>query len=63
MILSLSYGIDLDVCKMVLLLFADDLVMFAETKIELQRKLNRLYGYCQQWHLKVNIAKNEYHCF
>ena len=30
-----SYGISLDVCKIFRLLFADDLVMFAETKIEL----------------------------
>ena len=40
-----SYGIDLDLCKIFILLFADDLVMFAESKIELQRLLNKLYAY------------------
>ena len=52
-----SYGIDLDFCKIFLLLFADDLVMFAESKIELQRLLNKLHEYCSQWNLKVNIDK------
>ena len=52
-----SYGIDLDVCKIFLLLFADDLIMFAESKIELQRLLNKLHEYCSQWDLKVNIDK------
>ena len=52
-----SYGIDLDFCKIFLLLFADDLVMFAESKIELQRLLNKLHEYCSQWNPKVNIDK------
>ena len=54
-----SYGIDLDICKIFLLLFADDLVMFAESKIELQRLLNKLYAYCTQWNLKLNIDKTK----
>ena len=54
-----SYGISLDVCKIFLLLFADDLVMFAETKIELQRLLNKLFEYCSRWNLKVNIEKTK----
>ena len=36
-----SHGIDLDLCKIFLLLFADDLVMFAECKIVLQRLLDK----------------------
>ena len=54
-----SYGIDLDLCKIFILLFADDLVMFAESKIELQRLLNKLYAYCTKWNLKVNIDKTK----
>ena len=54
-----SHGIDLDLCKIFLLLFADDLVMFAESKIELQRLLNKLYTYCTEWNLKVNIDKTK----
>ena len=52
-----NYGIDLYLCKLFLLLFADDLVIFAETKIELQMLLNKLYAYCTEWNLKVNIDK------
>ena len=54
-----SYGIDLDLGKIFILLFADDLVMFAESKIELQRLLNKLYAYCTKWNLKVNIDKTK----
>lgn len=52
-----SYGIDLDVCKIFLLLFADDLVLLAETKIELQRLLNKLKEFCTTWNLQVNLNK------
>ena len=55
-----SYGIDLDLCKIILsLFFADDIVMFAETKIELQRLLNKLYAYYTEWNLKVNKDKTK----
>ena len=52
-----SHGIDLDLCTLYILLFADDLVMFADTKIELQRLINRLKEYCDRFKLKINIAK------
>ena len=41
-----SQGIDLDTIKLFVLLFADDLVLFAESVIELQRMINRLAVYC-----------------
>ena len=41
------------------MLFADDLAMFAESKIELQRLLNKLYAYGTQWNLKLNIDKTK----
>ena len=31
--------------------------MFADTKIELQRLVNRLKEYCDRFKLKINIAK------
>ncbi|MEW8546516.1 MAG: reverse transcriptase family protein, partial [Candidatus Thiodiazotropha sp.] len=52
-----SHGIDLDLCTIYLLLFADDLVMFADSKVELQRLINKLKEYCDTFQLKINIAK------
>ena len=54
-----NHGIDLDTMKIFVLLFADDLVLFAETVIELQRMINRLAGYCDLCHLKVHVLKTK----
>ena len=50
-----SHGIDIETVKLFVLLFADDLVIFAETVIELHRLINRLIEYCDRWHVNVNI--------
>ena len=54
-----SHGIDIETIKLFVLLFADDLVIFAETVIELQRLINRLVGYCDRWRMKVNLLKTK----
>ena len=41
------------------LLFADDIVLFSESKIGLQKQLNILEKYCDQWSLKVNLEKSK----
>ena len=41
-----SYGVDIETIKLFVLLFADDLVIFAGTVIELQRMINRIREYC-----------------
>ena len=48
-----SHGIGLDICTIYLLLFADDL----DTKVELQRLINRLKLYRHRFKLKININK------
>ena len=52
-----SHGIDLFICKLFLLVFADDLVLFADSKVELQRLINKLATYCKTFKLKVNLGK------
>ena len=51
-----SHGIDIEAITLFVLLFADDLVIFAETVIELQRMINRLGSYCNLWRLVVNLV-------
>ena len=42
-----------------ILLFADDTVLFSNTKEDLQRTLNCFVNYCDTWHLKVNLSKTK----
>ena len=41
-----------------ILLYADDLAILANSREELQNKLNLLYVYCKDRSLKVNVNKN-----
>ena len=41
------------------LLYADDLIMFAETKEELQMKIDKLGEYCAKWELIVGLPKTK----
>ena len=41
------------------LLYADDLVLFSLSTVGLQRKLNKLYSYCQEWELSINTKKTQ----
>ncbi|KAL1447096.1 hypothetical protein WDU94_003514 [Cyamophila willieti] len=43
----------------ILLLYCDDLILLATSKIDLQRKLNLLYLYCQQNKMIVNETKSK----
>ena len=47
-------GIDIDVLKIFLLLYADDIIIFAESADDLQNGLDILYDYCQYWQIKGN---------
>lgn len=42
-----------------ILLFADDLSILAKTARGLQMKINILYRYCQEFSLKINLAKTK----
>ena len=44
---------------MVMLLFADDTVLFADTLEELQILMDNLQEYCCKWNVCVNITKTK----
>ena len=43
--------------RLVVLLYADDTVIVAESENDLQYTFDRFYTYCQQWKLDVNASK------
>ena len=45
--------------RLPLLMFADDLVLLADSNTGLQRSLDILAEYCQKWHIKVNQEKTK----
>jgi Reverse transcriptase (RNA-dependent DNA polymerase)/Endonuclease-reverse transcriptase len=46
-----------DMRKVVLLLFADDILLWGETQTELQLQLDSLRDYCRLWQLEVSAPK------
>ena len=52
-------GIDVNFFKLFLILYADDIVVFAESKDELQRSLDALLEYCNRWKLVGNTRKTK----
>ena len=49
-------GIDIGMFKLLLLLYADDIVLFGNTSEELQKSLDILEEYCNRWRLTVNTS-------
>ena len=59
-ILKDTEGIDIGMLKLFLLLYAEDIILFANDKENLQFKnLNILENYCKRWKLKVNTQKTK----
>ena len=50
-------GVDVTMFKLFLLLYADDITVFAESPKGLQNGLDILKEYCSKWKLRVNIEK------
>ena len=52
-------GIDVNMFKLFLILYADDIIIFANSALELQNSLNVLNEYCKRWKLVVNTGKTK----
>ena len=56
---SADGGVTISDFKLMLLLYADDLVIFSETPEALQLQIDKLYNYCQKWKLLINTEKSK----
>ncbi|XP_053394824.1 uncharacterized protein LOC123524463 [Mercenaria mercenaria] len=56
---DLDLGFDLGERKVSMLLYADDIVMFAKTKEDLQSMLNVLHNWCKRWRVLINTDKSK----
>ncbi len=45
--------------KVAILLFADDMVLIAESEAELRELMRAVEEYCKEWHLEVNVDKTK----
>ena len=45
--------------KLIILLYADDAVLFSEDPVELQKSLDKFQQYCSVWKLHVNLTKTK----
>ena len=52
-------GLEVDIVKIFMLLYADDIVVFAKTFDELQRVLDLLADYYKRWKLTKNVSKTK----
>ena len=52
-------GIDIDMFKMLMLLYTDDIVVFANSAQELQQSLDVMLNYCNRWKLTLNVSKTK----
>ncbi len=48
-----------DIEDLMLLLFSDDIVLFANNVVNLQRQLNVLKAFCSKWGFQINLQKSE----
>ena len=53
------HGIDVNMFKVFLILYADDIVVFANSSSEFQKSLDLLFDYCQRRKLVVNTSKTK----
>lgn len=52
-------GITLDDLTIRMLMYADDIVIFAESPEQLQEMINKVQEYCEKWNLTINLEKSK----
>jgi hypothetical protein len=60
--LNIDIGLDSDLSgfiRLLILLYADDTVMFADSRKGLQVALDKFHSYCEKWKLNVNAQKTK----
>jgi len=57
--LSGSRGIKINLIEIIILLFADDMIIMATNHVDLQRQINILVKYFKEYELKVNLNKTK----
>jgi len=56
---STDSGLQFDDIRLILMLYADDMVLLGETAEHLQHSLDNLKLYCDKWGLEVNVDKSK----
>ena len=56
---NVDSGLSLNDLTLILLLFADDMVLLGSSPEDLQISFNKLYEYCNLWGLEVNTEKTK----
>ena len=59
---NLDSFIEFDEMILILLLFADDMVIIGKSPEELQQSIDLLHNYCLEWNLEVNVQKIQSRC-
>ena len=57
-IINLNLGININNYRLSILLYADDMVLIANTETYLQKMLTTMYDWCMKWRLNINVAKS-----
>ena len=52
-------GVDINGINVCSLLYADDLVVFADSEAKLQCLLDTVYNWCKKWRMKINVSKSK----
>ena len=52
-------GIDIGYMRLLLLMYADDVVIFAKSAELLQNEIDELRAYCEKWKLRINLDKSK----